>query len=109
MEHFRIARIFRCKFQTASHSFKFINSNGNACIKEDLAKILEVQLMVPTHFDACVKGLLDLGMTASLEIGPGHALSAFAKQADKGLKTWQVGSLAEYQQFVEEEQNGFTK
>ena len=48
-------------------------------------------------------------MTASLEIGPGHALSAFAKQADKGLQTWQIGSLVEYQQFVEEEQNGFTK
>ncbi len=80
-----------------------------AFCRKDLAKILEVQLMVPTHFDACVKGLLDLGMTASLEIGPGHALSAFAKQADKNLKTWQVGSLAEYQQFVEEEQNGFTK
>lgn len=85
------------------------NSTCQPFAKEDLAKILEVQLMVPTHFDACVKGLLDLGMMASLEIGPGHALSAFAKQEDKGLKTWQVGSLAEYQQFVEEEQNGFTK
>ena len=85
------------------------NTTCQPFVQEDLAKVLEVQLMVPTHFDACVKGLLDLGMTASLEIGPGHALSTFAKQTDKGLKTWQVGSLAEYQQFVEEEQNGFTK
>ena len=49
MEHFRIARIFRCKFQTASHSFKFINSNGNACIKEDLAKIPGERLGCSRH------------------------------------------------------------
>lgn len=85
------------------------NTSSQPFAKADLAKTLEVQLIEPTHFDSCVRGLLDLGMTASLEIGPGHALSAFAKQADKSLKTWQVGSLLEYQQFVEEQQNGFTK
>lgn len=85
------------------------NTTSQPFVKEDLAKILEVQLMAPTHFAACVKGLLVSGMTASLEIGPGHALSAFAKQMDKSLKTWQVGSFAEYQQFVEEQQDGFAK
>lgn len=85
------------------------NTTRKPFVKEDLAKILEIQLMVPTHFAACVKGLLVSGMTASLEIGPGHALSAFAKQMDKSLKTWQVGSFAEYQQFVEEQQDGFAK
>ncbi|GHV97918.1 malonyl CoA-acyl carrier protein transacylase [Lactobacillus nasalidis] len=83
------------------------NTTKQAFSQEKLAEILEVQLMQPTHFAACVQELLNRGMTASLEIGPGHALSSFAKQTDRKLQGWQIGSLEEYQQFVEDYQNGF--
>lgn len=76
---------------------------------DDWASIMEKQLAVPTHFGECLQYLVDheqVDMT--LEIGPGHTLSSFAKQVDRKLTRYQIDDLTKYQQFIEAE-NGFKK
>lgn len=68
----------------------------------DWQSIMARQLAVPTHFGQCLQYLIDHEqIDAVLEIGPGHTLSSFAKQIDPSLKRYQIGSLKEYQAFVE--------
>lgn len=75
----------------------------------DWASIMEKQLAVPTHFGECLQYLLDHEQVdTTLEIGPGHTLSSFAKQVDRKLTRYQIDDLAKYQQFIEAE-NGFKK
>lgn len=68
----------------------------------DWQGIMARQLAVPTHFGQCLQYLIEHEqIDATLEIGPGHTLSSFAKQSDPKLKRYQIGSLKEYQAFVE--------
>lgn len=84
------------------------NTTGKPFTK-DWQSVMARQLAVPTHFDQCLQYLIDhQQIDATLEIGPGHTLSSFAKQIDSQLKRYQIGSLAEYKSFVEAE-NGFKK
>lgn len=77
---------------------------------ERLAEVLEVQLARPTHFDACVKYLLDQGkIEATLEVGPGQTLTKFAKAQKRDLKQFSVGTWPEYEKFVEAANNGFAE
>lgn len=69
----------------------------------DWAKIMERQLAVPTHFGACLDYLVKREkVDRTLEIGPGHTLSSFAKQVDPKLKCSHIGKLSQYRDFVEE-------
>lgn len=80
---------------------------SNTTIKpftNDWAEIMEKQLAVPTHFGECLQYLLDHNdIDATLEIGPGKTLSSFAKQVDRKLNRYKIGSFDEYQEFIEEE------
>lgn len=70
----------------------------------DWDTIMEKQLAVPTHFGACLQYLLDHSdIDATLEVGPGKTLSSFAHQIDRKLANYRIGSLTEYQEFIEEE------
>lgn len=69
------------------------------------ASILERQLAVPTHFGADLQYLIDQRqITGTLEIGPGKALSRFAKQVDSNLTTKHIAGLTDYEQFIKEHQ-----
>lgn len=69
---------------------------------DDWQSIMARQLAVPTHFGQCLQYLIEHErIDATLEIGPGHTLSSFAKQIDRSLERYQIGSLKEYQAFVE--------
>ncbi len=68
----------------------------------DWVEIMEKQLAVPTHFGACLAYLIkNMCIDATLEIGPGKTLTSFAKQVDTNLENWRIGSLQEYQEFIE--------
>lgn len=69
----------------------------------DWAQIMEKQLAVPTHFGDCLQYLIDHHhISATLEIGPGKTLSTFAKQIDRSIKNYRIGTYDEYQEFIEE-------
>lgn len=68
----------------------------------DWAEIMEKQLAVPTHFGDCLSYLIkNMKIDATLEIGPGKTLTSFANQVDSNLENWRIGSLQEYQEFIE--------
>lgn len=71
---------------------------------DNWAEIMEKQLAVPTHFGECVQYLIDQQkITATLEIGPGKTLTGFAKQIDRHLDNYRIGSYAEYEEFLEKQ------
>lgn len=74
----------------------------------NLAETLVVQLMKPTNYGDCLaKMQAETGFTQTLEIGPGKTLSSFAKSLDRSLGKFYIGSMADYQDFLESYQNGF--
>lgn len=58
-----------------------------------LAQTLVDQLTEPTHFDQDLRGLLTAGVDQFVEIGPGHVLSGFAKQAAPDVARTQLNDL----------------
>lgn len=67
-------------------------------------EIMEKQLAVPTHFAECLQYLINQQkITATLEIGPGKTLTGFAKQVDRHLDNYRIGSYAEYEEFLEKQ------
>lgn len=77
---------------------------------KDSAAILERQLAVPTHFGADIRYLVNhQQIDATIEIGPGKTLTRFAKQVEKGLTTFHISNLHDYEKFIEERQNGANK
>lgn len=86
------------------------NTTSQPFKADNISSILERQLAVPTHFDACLKALIDqYGADHTLEIGPGKTLTSFARQIDRHLDRSRIGSLKDYQQFVSEVANGTEK
>lgn len=84
------------------------NTTGKP-FRDDWGPVMARQLAVPTHFDACVTYLVrHEGVTQTLEIGPGHTLSSFARQVAPQLKTEHIGTLKQYQDFIED-RNGLKK
>ncbi|QNQ80948.1 ACP S-malonyltransferase [Lactobacillus sp. PV034] len=78
------------------------NTTGHP-FTNDWAQIMERQLAVPTHFGDCLQYLIDHShISATLEIGPGKTLSTFARQIDRSLKNYRIGTYDEYQEFIEE-------
>lgn len=86
------------------------NTTSQPFTADNISSILERQLAVPTHFDACLKALIkDQGADRTLEIGPGKTLTGFARQIDRHLDRGHIATLSDYQQFVEEVANGTQK
>lgn len=74
---------------------------------DEIGSVMERQLAVPTHFGDDLQYMIDHhGVDATLEIGPGKTLSQFAKQVDRSLTRYHIETLADYQEFVKEIQNG---
>ncbi|MBP2057626.1 [acyl-carrier-protein] S-malonyltransferase [Lactobacillus colini] len=69
----------------------------------DWGQVMAHQLAEPTHFGDCLSYLVkNYEANASLEIGPGKALSSFAKQVDRRLTRYKIGTFEEYQEFLEQ-------
>lgn len=76
---------------------------------DDWNSVMERQLAVPTHFGECLQYLVDQQkVDTTIEIGPGHTLSSFAKQVNRKLERYEIGSLKQYQEFIEAK-DGFEK
>lgn len=75
--------------------------------QDNINKILERQLAVSTHFGEDLQYLINhQKITQTLEIGPGKALTSFAKQVEPSLQTNHISNLDDYQKFIEEWQDG---
>ena len=86
-----------------SSKIPVISNTTGQPFTNDWAQIMEKQLAVPTHFGDCLQYLIDHNnISATLEIGPGKTLSSFAKQIDRSLENYRIGSYDEYQKFIEE-------
>lgn len=84
--------------------FPVISNTTVKPLTDDWASVMEKQLSHPTHFGECLQYLLKTGdVDATLEIGPGKTLSAFAKQIDRKLTRYQIGTFDQYQKFIEEQ------
>ncbi|ERL63941.1 ACP S-malonyltransferase [Schleiferilactobacillus shenzhenensis] len=58
------------------------------------AAVLTRQLITPTHFAACLQASQTAGPTALVELGPGSALTKFARQILPNMPAWHVDSVA---------------
>lgn len=83
------------------------NTTGQAFAAAEISPTLERQLAVPTHFDECLRVLVEQkGADATLEIGPGKTLTSFAHQIDRQLNRQHISNLGDYEKFVEEALDG---
>lgn len=81
------------------------NTTSRPFAGNQIKEIMERQLAVPTHFGDDLQYLVDHeGTTATLEIGPGKALSRFARQVDRHLDRSHIATLTDYQNYVEDHQ-----
>jgi len=72
---------------------------------DNLSEILERQLAVPTHFGEDLQYLIDHEkIDQTLEIGPGKALSHFARQVDRNLQRANIATMTDYENYVKEHQ-----
>lgn len=72
---------------------------------DNLSEILERQLAVPTHFGEDLQYLIDHEkIDQTLEIGPGKALSQFARQVDRNLQRANIATMTDYENYVKEHQ-----
>jgi [acyl-carrier-protein] S-malonyltransferase len=67
---------------------------------EDIAEVLERQLMSPVRWSECVASLLEIGVTDFAEVGPGHVLRGMLPKLAPGAGTYPAGSRAEISALV---------
>jgi [acyl-carrier-protein] S-malonyltransferase len=83
----------------ALHELKFpVVSNVTAEPVSDIVvarRLLIQQLTSPVRWTACVRTMLDGGVTELIELGPGNVLSGLMKRIDKSVKTRAVGTADE--------------
>lgn len=58
--------------------------------KEEIAEIMVKQVMSPVYWEDSVRKMIDLGVDAFIEVGPGKTLSSFIKKIDKSVTTMNV-------------------
>lgn len=79
-----------------SHSAAFpviSNTTKLPFTPETLPQTLCQQLVQPTYFRDCLQQLAALGVTTTIELGPGHALTGFAKKTLPDITAWHIDSL----------------
>jgi [acyl-carrier-protein] S-malonyltransferase len=62
--------------------------------RERLAGLLVEQLTAPVRFTQAVQGLVRLGVSLFVEVGPGQVLAGLVKRIDRSVTTVSVGDLA---------------
>lgn len=73
------------------------NVTGDVYDQENLASLLEAQIVSPVQFIKSVQTLKNLGITHVLEIGPGSVLQGLIKKTDDTLKVMSVNTLEDIQ------------
>lgn len=74
--------------------------------KENLATILAKQVSNPTYFGKDIEFMKNkYGVTNLIQIGPGKALTSFARQMSLGIKTYNISNMNEYQHFLKNYRN----
>jgi [acyl-carrier-protein] S-malonyltransferase len=61
----------------------------------DARRLLIEQLTSPVRWTACVRTMIDGGVTELIELGPGSVLSGLMKRIDKGVKAGAIGTAEE--------------
>jgi [acyl-carrier-protein] S-malonyltransferase len=58
-------------------------------------RLLIEQLTSPVRWTACVRTMIDAGVTQVIELGPGSVLTGLMKRIDKSVLARAVGTAAE--------------
>ena len=61
----------------------------------DARRLLVEQLMSPVRWTACIRTMVDNGVTQFIELGPGNVLSGLMKRIEKSAATKAVGTAEE--------------
>lgn len=69
--------------------------------KQTIEGLLTKQIMSPVYFEDSIRYMLDKGIDAFIEIGPGKALSGFIKKISKNTAIYQVEDIASLNKTVE--------
>ena len=89
------AELARVRFQAARVP---VITNVEAEPNSDPARVpglLERQVTAPVRFVDCVRKLVTLGVTRTIEVGPGTVLSGLVARIDRGVARSNVGNLAQ--------------
>jgi [acyl-carrier-protein] S-malonyltransferase len=63
---------------------------------------LEAQITGSVRWEECVQAMLDTGINALVEIGPGKVLCGFMKRIDRHFPAFSIGTAEELQQTIEQ-------
>lgn len=81
----------------------FSNTTGEAFTKDELPVTLAKQVMQPTYFEKCLQKMITQEKPdILLEIGPGNALSKFARQLKNTPASQRLDTVQAYQQTLAE-------
>ncbi|MGT2933874.1 ACP S-malonyltransferase [Streptococcus catagoni] len=69
------------------------NTEAKLMSKEDIAQLLERQVMEPVRFYESIQTMKALGCDQFIEIGPGKILSGFIKKIDKNLQCQSIEDI----------------
>ncbi|MCO0832024.1 ACP S-malonyltransferase [Fructobacillus sp. W13] len=76
----------------------FSNTTKEVFTKDDLADVLEKQIVSPTYFAHCLQNMVDLGVDTLIEVGPGVTLSKFARKvAPKEVARYSVTDFESFE------------
>lgn len=70
-------------------------TGGKVADPDAIRENLRAQVTGSVHWEQCVRTMLDMGIEALVEFGPGKVLSGFMRRIDKSVPTANVGSLAD--------------
>ncbi len=65
-----------------------------------IPQVMEMQLRSPVRWAACVRGLVDIGCTVFIEVGPKRALTGMMRELAAGATTIAVGTPAACQELA---------
>jgi len=69
---------------------------------ESARRLLVRQLTSPVRWTACMRTILDAGVTRFIEIGPGSVLTGLLKRIERGAESRTLGTAAEIEGFLGE-------
>ena len=72
----------------------------------DLIEILTQQIKSSVYFYQSIQYMIENGVEAFVEIGPGKALSAFVKKTDRSVPVYSVDSIEGLNQMLGALKNG---
>ena len=79
----------------------YSNVKGEPYEKEDdIRELLRLQIMSPVLFEKSIRDLINKGVDAFIEVGPGKTLSRFVKKIDKEVNVYNVEDIKSLKETV---------